>query len=71
MSDKRTYVGIKPCGCKTAAMMVEGFSMDEICEFIESCKQRGMEVELHDTQWVQENYGFCEQHQPVAQKTLF
>lgn len=71
MSAPKTYVGIEPCRCKTSAIMDEGFSQDEIREFIESCKQRGRRVELHDQDWVKENFGYCDTHMPIIQTTLF
>jgi hypothetical protein len=65
-SDHKTYVGIKPCGCKTSAMVDDGFTPDEIQEFIRSCEKGGMTVELHDKDWVKEHFGYCETHMPVG-----
>ena len=71
MSESMAYVGIKPCGCKTSAMMVDYFSEEEIRSFVDLCKERGMQVELHDKEWVKKNFGHCEQHKQATQQTLF
>lgn len=53
-----SYVGIKPCGCVTAACV--NFPGDkETAKFVADLIRRGYTVEHKDTEWVRANLRRC------------
>jgi len=63
------YVGIKPCGCCTAALKVDSKTCQkDVISFMRRMVESGRTVEKHDDEWVREHFRACScpQHEREA-----
>lgn len=66
------YVGIRKCGCATSALHDDGeWKKREIDDWIADVEARGMVVEVWDHAKVKAEFGYCAEHKPSVQTTLF
>lgn len=63
--NKLSYVLIEPCGCVIGAC--SGSNPKDVAETLKDWLphvSRGASVERKSAEWVRENWGHCEKHQP-------